>query len=511
MLGQPVHPIINSSTAPKRARVCLIAPTDPETIGMKDPNPTRNGKSRRIVTPNRPTGRGMKLVKILGVFLVVECLCSVQLAKKISFLYQADTDVMNSSKETFVQNARYISTNSINRTLFSLLARDSVDGVRPSKRPELTDEFLDRFIVVPEYKLLFCYVEKVGCSMFNHLFRMLRLLHPSLSFEEAQFQAATTWFRNTPEHHHVTKSELEDMLMDPMWTKATFFRDPATRFLSAYRSKCVFEEDGTGHCRHAFGSPHPPSTMVSFDQALLELNENPDEVFENEHFSPAHLFCGGLGTTLDYYDFVHQLRKPTSPDHIQRLLSRLGVDSNVSEALIQNVVKTGGTALDRDQELLRERYPQEVTLRGHWTQEKEHNTGSNERNVLQDSYGGTQFGLQMIYKHYGLDYDLFQLPRLGLQELQEAAAQDERKAPLQDPSKPPPMPSTNNPDIYNRFYWKDLPYNIQKAAEILGYTEALWESHGSPAAYKKYWADLTEDEQAAAKEIGYIAETWDNT
>jgi hypothetical protein len=27
--------------------------------------------------------------------------------------------------------------------------------------PRLTDQFLDRFIVIPEYKLLFCYVEKV--------------------------------------------------------------------------------------------------------------------------------------------------------------------------------------------------------------------------------------------------------------------------------------------------------------------------------------------------------------
>ena len=31
-----------------------------------------------------------------------------------------------------------------------------------------TNTLLDRFIVVPEYKLLFCYLEKTGCAMFNH-------------------------------------------------------------------------------------------------------------------------------------------------------------------------------------------------------------------------------------------------------------------------------------------------------------------------------------------------------
>ena len=36
--------------------------------------------------------------------------------------------------------------------------------------PVLTNTHLDRFIVVPEYNLLFCYIEKVGCTMFNKLF-----------------------------------------------------------------------------------------------------------------------------------------------------------------------------------------------------------------------------------------------------------------------------------------------------------------------------------------------------
>ena len=36
--------------------------------------------------------------------------------------------------------------------------------------PNLTDELLDRFIVIPEYKMVFCYSEKVGCTMFNKIF-----------------------------------------------------------------------------------------------------------------------------------------------------------------------------------------------------------------------------------------------------------------------------------------------------------------------------------------------------
>lgn len=308
--------------------------------------------------------------------------------------------------------------------LYSLLSRD-VKPLEPQQRPSLTDTYLDRFIVVPEYKLLFCYTEKVGCSMFNHLFRMLRLLHPNVrtNLHEAKYLASNTWFRNTPSHHNISKSDLEDILINQSWTKAVFFRDPATRFLSAYRSKCVLHEDARrkNHCSKAFGRPVLPWGSISFDRALFKLSHNTDHVFEDEHFAPAHRFCGGLGSSLHYYDFVHQLRTTTSADDIRRLLSIVGADPNTTDYLIDAVVRTGGTALEDDQAKLNELYPKGdyLHLSGSRTQRKDHNTGSNQGGTLESSYGNDD-KLQFIWDLYKGDYDLFELPRLTLKELQVA-------------------------------------------------------------------------------------------
>jgi len=358
----------------------------------------------------------------VGIFVVLATLCVMRWEWDASLGYRRGA-------VTKLYDEHKVPARKSSKQLYSTLARDTLlpGGTRRTQRPRLNDEYLDRFIVVPEYKLLFCYQEKVGCSMFNHLFRMLRLLHPSLlhpsNAEEAAFQAEMTWGRNTPEHHNISKSELEEMLLNASWTKAVFFRDPATRFLSAYRSKCVLKERAKGtvdHCRHSFGRPRIPWGTVPFEHALEELNHQPGKVFDDEHFTPAHTFCGGLDRTLDYYDFVHQLRKPTAPKHIQRLFRRLGVDANSTNYLIQNVVKTGGTALERDEALLRKKYRQGlVQLHASATQQKGHNTGSNKGNALQDSYGRDE-NLQVIYDRYANDYDLFELPRLGLEGLHNA-------------------------------------------------------------------------------------------
>jgi hypothetical protein len=152
---------------------------------------------------------------------------------------------------------------------------------------------------------------------------------------------------------------------------------------------------------------------------LFELSQHTDHVFGDEHFAPAHHFCGGLGTTLEYYDFVHQLQTTTSADHIQRLLSMVGVDTNTSDYLIDAVVRTGGTALDENQARLKELYPKGVSLSGSKTQQKDHNTGSNQVGTLESSYGDDE-KLQFIWDAYAGDYDLFELPRLTLDELAEA-------------------------------------------------------------------------------------------
>ena len=110
----------------------------------------------------------------------------------------------------------------------------------PFDAPKLNDRFLDRFIIIPEYKLMFCYIEKVGCTSFNHLFTSIR-------------KQDWHWFQNSPQALNYTKSDLEWILSNPEWQKAVFYRHPLDRVLSAYKSKCEWtdnrDSDGNIHCQ----------------------------------------------------------------------------------------------------------------------------------------------------------------------------------------------------------------------------------------------------------------------
>jgi hypothetical protein len=374
----------------------------------------------------------------------------------------------------------------------------------PPEPAKLSNAYLDRFIVIPEYKLLFCYIEKVGCSMFNHLFRMLRMVHPEISWKELLYQANGTWFRNTPQHFNLTKDDLAQLLIHPNWTKALFFRAPAPRFLSAYQSKCVVQEDYGFHCDKAFrkrrptspplwsnknttlGGAAPPSssskstgstkssTVVSIGDALAALSNHTtttttttsqEQVFSDVHFAPQSWFCGGLQHTLQYYDFVHQLRPKTTAYHVRHLFQSLQVPPPISDYLIDRVVRTGGTQKGLDQTFVR-RQPhyqqlkkqerlrsaavaaaqrkqqpppnntrtqlnstvkvavaaatapwQDVILKSDVTQTKAHNTGSNKGHALQDRLHNDNSRLQLIHRGYESDYTLFQIPYLTLEEL----------------------------------------------------------------------------------------------
>jgi hypothetical protein len=234
--------------------------------------------------------------------------------------------------------------------------------------------------------------------MFNHLFRMLRLSLPEVSqnVTEASFQANFTWYRNTPRHHGLKKTQLEDLLVDPSWTKAVFYRDPVTRFLSAYRSKCEAGHDTTPDCKSVFGKRY-----VSFDEALARMEKRRMPL--NPHFAPASEFCGGLGSTIDYYDVVHELNSETAPRHVKMLLQKVGVDSEMTKSLVDGIVRTGGTNRDEDKKLASHFG---VELGFGRTQGMGHNTEAN-KDLCE--YYKTSEKVELIKKLYSVDYDTFQL------------------------------------------------------------------------------------------------------
>ena len=62
---------------------------------------------------------------------------------------------------------------------------------------------MNGFLVIPEYKLLFCIVKKVSCTMFQQLFGLLRMYHPSLSVKERMFVTQKMYRPFTHKHFNL--------------------------------------------------------------------------------------------------------------------------------------------------------------------------------------------------------------------------------------------------------------------------------------------------------------------
>lgn len=265
--------------------------------------------------------------------------------------------------------------------------------IRP-EHAKLNAHLLNRFIVVPEYRLLFCYMEKVGCQSFNLLFRNLRAARSRSSLSHSGI-----WWQNTPQKHGFDKAGLERLLMDKTWHKAVFFRDPLERFLSAYRSKCEpsFHPDGFEHCRLHFGY-----AGKTFKGAVKWTINNHEEEYATEfdaHFKPMSQFCGGLYQSLHFYDTVEQLEVETSRQKVIELLERIGADWKQIQGF------------DR-------LYPEPKSFSNSKVNpDHQHNTYS--QDLVQDFYGPLGGDLlKQFMEVYRKDYQLFNIqPRPWVQEV----------------------------------------------------------------------------------------------
>jgi hypothetical protein len=278
------------------------------------------------------------------------------------------------------------------------------DGPKTQPRPELTKRLLGNFIVVPEHNLLFCYVEKVGCSMFNHLFRMLRLHHPNVAEDPAEVAhlANFTWWRNTPRHFELTKSDLEDILVNPNWTKAVFYRDPVMRFVSAFKNKCENTLVGKSSYCERFASLGPNAS--NFDNVLDQIQNGNRKLLKNPHFAFASDFCGGLGSTLGYYDFVHELNSDAAL-RVGTLLNKIGVPNMLARSLVDNTVRSKGTNVEADRERAAKLG---VELGLGPSQLKSHNTDASKATC---DYVNTREKVKVIEELYSVDFATFGLSR----------------------------------------------------------------------------------------------------
>jgi len=176
---------------------------------------------------------------------------------------------------------------------------------------------LERFVIIPEFRLLFCYIEKVGCTSFNRLFNIL-----------TGVKHHGRWFAHSPRQLKYNRTQLNHLLLDKSWHKAVFYRHPTDRFVSAYQSKC--NPISSRHCKDTFGYKN-----VTFEETLEAAADH--NLLENVHWIPQNIFCGGLTNTLRHYDTVELLERSTANEKVVNMLKKTQL--NVTDEVLSLVNK----------------------------------------------------------------------------------------------------------------------------------------------------------------------------
>jgi hypothetical protein len=103
-------------------------------------------------------------------------------------------------------------------------------------------------IVIPQHKLLFFTLPKVGCTVFKQLFRRVMNLKDWKVHNDVL--PHVPGINGLYYLYHYTPADADYMLTDPSWTRAVFVRDPIERILSAYLDKAM-DQNGVylqNHC-----------------------------------------------------------------------------------------------------------------------------------------------------------------------------------------------------------------------------------------------------------------------
>lgn len=247
------------------------------------------------------------------------------------------------------------------------------------------DRYLDKFVVLRQHRLLFCLIEKVGNTGFAKIFRRVKQLMPVF------VDGNNLWRRHTPKVYNLTVSQIAGFIQDPSWLKAVFYREPLSRFLSAYRSKCgLIDRDGGKMCQRIFGR-----TNVSFHEAVREVYSS-GEGLADPHFAPQASFCGGLNRSIHHYSHVH----PLDPFTSRSLFIGILTEANVS------ISKDAAKRIDMFFPIVKKK--SDFLLTGkHFG--ADHQTHSNELATLLEYYKEPCY-VRGVVMYYQADYDLFRIP-----------------------------------------------------------------------------------------------------
>jgi hypothetical protein len=175
----------------------------------------------------------------------------------------------------------------------------------------ISERLIERFVVLPNHRLLFCMIEKNANTAFGWLFnKVKRDSRYPMNVKQPQNSK-----KHNPYNYNMTIYEISILLANSSWSKAVFYREPLNRFLSAYRSKCeAFDQDGNMWCDRAM---HMKNDTATFGKAVQYI-QSLDSIYD-PHFARQAEFCGGLSTTLHLFKHVYELH----PSRVRHDLSEV--------------------------------------------------------------------------------------------------------------------------------------------------------------------------------------------
>ena len=189
----------------------------------------------------------------------------------------------------------------------------------------------DRTFLIPQGKLVFCGIPKVGITQWR---KFSRFMFGAVDYQSnPHFKADASKFSFA----HLSRSRQEEVLNDPSWTKAIFLRDPAERLMSAYLDKV--EKKMLKIKLSWQSSPNdidlksiPSSTKASvFADWVRSLETEPAVSCQGRrgpswcwdpHWRPQVYSCG-IRELLPYFDFVGSLSQ--AANHTKALLEKVNL------------------------------------------------------------------------------------------------------------------------------------------------------------------------------------------
>ncbi len=197
----------------------------------------------------------------------------------------------------------------------------------PTPRP-IFDDYHHHLFFIPEAKMIFCGIPKVGVTEWIKFFRHVIGANDYLSLPHFKEDRALFLMKS------LEFARAEELLNDASWTKAVFLRDPLERLLSAYMDKIV----GGGYTQRVFqignlsDTKNTEQVVLNFTDFVNKISDktNVDNCKDpngltactDPHWKPQLMTCG-LDYLLPKFDFIGNFNHISK--HTKMLLDRVGL------------------------------------------------------------------------------------------------------------------------------------------------------------------------------------------